>query len=173
MRSKTSLAAALVVLFIVRVVTTPYASAAPPDDACSLLTQAQVSAALGFAVAPGAHVNPSNLKACMWSPPGALTMGKNLFVSLKTADEYKSSKTLMERTQAALKAQKGEDAGQLTITPVSGLGDDAYYASAGNHPKLNVKKGDLSVSVEVFGDFPADKLKDIEKTLALQILSKL
>jgi hypothetical protein len=172
MRSKTSVAA-FVTLSIASIVSAPCASAAPPDDACSFLTEAQVSAALGVSVAPGAHRNPANLKTCMWSPPGALTMGNDLLVSLKTADEYKNSKTLMERTQAAMKEEKDEEAGQLAITSVSGLGDDAYYASAGNHPKLNVKKGALSFSVEVLGDFPADKSKDIEKTLALQILSKL
>jgi hypothetical protein len=171
MRS-TGLVALVLALFVFGAAALPSAGA-PPGDACSLLTQAQVSAALGVSVAPGAHVNPSNLKTCMWSPPGGLTMGKDLFVSLKTVDEYTSSKALMERTRTAMKEEKEDDAGQLTITPVSGLGDDAYYTSAGNHPKLNVKKGDLSFSVEVFGDFPADKSKDIEKTLASQIVSKL
>jgi hypothetical protein len=173
MRSKTTLAAIIVATFIVGAAT-PSASAAPPDDACSLLTQAQVGTVLGAPVVPGTHLNSTDSKSCMWSQANAPAMGrKSVAISLSTAEVYKNSKALMERTQAAMKEEKDEDAGQLTITPVTGIGDEAYYGSMGSHPKFNVKKGNLSFSVEIFGDFPPDKSKAMEKTLAVQILSKL
>jgi hypothetical protein len=169
-----SLASIVLVIFVIGTATTPSASAAPPDDACSLLTPAQVGAVLGVPVVPGTHLNSTDSKSCMWSQANAPAMGrKSVAISLNTAEVYKNSKAVMERTQAAMKEEKDEDAGQLTITPVTGIGDEAYYGSMGTHPKLNVKKGNLSFSIEIFGDFPPDKSKAMEKTLAVQILSKI
>ncbi len=174
MPSKICLGAAIAAIFIVSAATAPSANAAPPDDACALLTQAQVSAALGVSVDPGTHLTPTSMKTCMWNEANAPMMGrKSVGVSLKTVDGYNSSKKLMEQTAAQMKAEKDADAGQLEVTPISGIGDDAYYASMGVHPNLSVKKGNVAINVEVFGDFPPDQVKAMEKTLALRILSKL
>jgi hypothetical protein len=69
--------------------------------------------------------------------------------------------------------------GGITKTPASGIGDDAVY---GTTPKfaalLTVKKGDVVFVVRVYG-FPIDSGKPLdeiqakEKTLALEILSRL
>jgi hypothetical protein len=59
-------------------------------------------------------------------------------------------------------------------TPVSGIGDDAYYTTAsGLGTNLSVRKGDVAFNIALHGDFPIDQIKAKEKTLALQILSKL
>lgn len=83
------------------------AAGAAPDDACALLTPAQVSVALGVTVAPGMHPNPQNPKACVWSQANGPQMGgKSLFVSVLTADEFNSGKAILEQTKAAMKARK-------------------------------------------------------------------
>ncbi len=67
----------------------------------------------------------------------------------------------------------------ITKVPISGIGDEAIF---GTTPKfattLAVKKGDFYIIVHVYG-FPIDPGKPLddvqakEKTLALEILSKL
>lgn len=61
----------------------------------------------------------------------------------------------------------------ITKTPVSGVGDDAYYITTpGLGTGLNVKKGNSAFQIRVNG-FPVDQTKAMEKTLALDVLAKL
>jgi hypothetical protein len=55
---------------------------------------------------------------------------------------------------------------------VSGIGDDAVYGTAAGLGTLSVKKGNSAFVVHVYG-FPLDQIESKEKTLALEILSKL
>ena len=129
-----------------------------PDDACSLLSQSEVSAALGVAVGPGQHVVPGSLKFCGWSPAGGPKIdGKKLLVSVMTARQYDMGKAPIR---------------EMTKTPVTGIGDEAYYASGGGGlgTSLSVKRGSFYVQVKA-GGFPSnDALKAAEKALALEIL---
>jgi hypothetical protein len=62
----------------------------------------------------------------------------------------------------------------ITMTPASGVGDDAYYSSAGtSYTKLIAKKGDVSLQVVISSNAPVEKKRDMEKALALQVFSKL
>jgi hypothetical protein len=171
MRSKSNLAALIVTLFILAAATAPSASAAPPDNPCSLLTQAQVSAALGVSVDPG-RLNTTALKACTWIVTGAGL--KSLQVILRTADDHDKNKALMS-LQAGAMAKAGKDNSIIpVVTPASGLGDDAYYTTTGRSATLSVKKGSVGFNVAVFNsDIPVDQQKSLEKDLAMQILSKL
>ena len=45
------------------------AFAAPPTDACSLMTAAEVGSALGSTVAKGTYVMPGFTKTCTWTIP--------------------------------------------------------------------------------------------------------
>ena len=54
-----SLTSRVIALSIVGATIAQSASAAPSDDACSLLTPAQVSAALGAPVGEGTYVTPT------------------------------------------------------------------------------------------------------------------
>jgi hypothetical protein len=172
MGSRARLDALIVTVFIFGGVTAPSASAVPPDDACSLLTPAQVSAVLGVSVGAGSHQTPKYLKTCTWTQPNAPMIGsKNVALSLKTVDAFKSTKTQIEQARALAKAEKSE--AQPDVTPISGIGEDAYYSTDGAHMSLSVKKGDVAFNVAVRGDFPSDQVKAMEKALALQILSKL
>ena len=139
---------------------------ASPTDACSLLTQAQVSAALGVTVSAGQKLMPNTPSICGWEVPGETGVKrKRVMVSIYTpighltpADRFNNAKTPV----------KG-----ITKTPVSGVGDDAIYATTpGLGTGLIFKKGASAFDVRVYG-FTDDQVKEKEKTLALEIIAKL
>jgi hypothetical protein len=153
------------------------ANAATPDDACSLLTQPQVSAALGLSVDAGSHPIPEHSKRCVWSPANAAIGSKDasegldastgVMLTIVSVDEYYRT----EQTIRQANEEKWEGA-KVGATPISGLGDDAYYATVGPVTNLFVKKGKVAFCVEVRGGFSDDRLEAIEKTFASQVLSK-
>jgi len=141
------------------------ALAAPPTDACSMLTPAQVSAALGVTVGAGKAI-PQN---CEWSGNANAMIGKSVLLtivgqmgSMTPVDQFNTIKTPLPL--------KG-----ITKTPVSGLGDDAVYGTAGRTTVLTVRRGNFVFQVKVSGFAPdkIDEVKAKEKQLAQQVLAKL
>lgn len=62
----------------------------------------------------------------------------------------------------------------MANTSAAGIGDDAYYTSMGStYTGVMVKKGNIAFKVAMYGDLPTEKKKAVERTLALQALSKL
>jgi hypothetical protein len=53
----------------------------------------------------------------------------------------------------------------ITKTPVSGVGEDAYYIESGLNTSLYVRKGASVFQMIVFG-FSKEQVKTMEKTLA-------
>lgn len=152
----------------------PSANAAQADDACLLVTQAQVTAALGISMAAGTHVTPTFLKTCTWTPSGGATKDVSaITVSLQAADAYEAGKKMLEQMTAMMMVKKDKDAPPTVITPVSGVGDDAYYLDMANTMSLIVKKGSAAFKIVIYGHMPTEKRQSAEKTLALQVLSKL
>ena len=140
----------------------PAAHAAPPTDACSLLTPAQVSAALGVSVEAGKTEDKS---ICEWSQQDAAALkGK---VVLPTIIEPIGNLTPVDRFNAAKTPVPG-----VVKTPVSGLGDDAVYGGNKFRVTLTVKKGNSAFEIMVSG-FPVEESKTKEKTLAQDVLAKL
>jgi len=133
--------------------------ASVPSDACALLTQAEVSAALGTAVAAGSHIMPQNVVICGWAPAGGPTIGgKKVTVTIMREQSFINGKVPFRGIAKA---------------PVSGIGDDAYYITTpGLGTAMNVKKGSFYFQVRV-GGFPEGKEKAAEKTLALAVIAKL
>ncbi|MHB8540917.1 MAG: hypothetical protein ACYDCD_08255 [Candidatus Acidiferrales bacterium] len=137
------------------------AMAAPPTDACSLLTATQVSAVLEVPAA-GKSLSP---KACMWVQtgvkPGSPRRRADLVILIMQG--YSLAKTPNSRT---------------SVTPVSGLGDDAYYfaMTSGQYMELRVKKGSVVFGIRVHRSgtpFTPVQIKAKEKTLAQGVLAKL
>ena len=60
----------------------------------------------------------------------------------------------------------------ITKTPVSGIGDDAYYIESGLNTSLYVKKGSSVFQITVFG-FSAEQIKSMEKTLGQEAAANL
>jgi hypothetical protein len=134
-------------------------AATPAGDACSLFTASQVSRVLGVAVTRGQHPISSSLLLCGWAPRGGAQIdGRKLTVNLMTARAFEVGKT----------AVRGP-----AKTAARGVGDDAYYAAAGGlGTSLCIKTGGTYVRIRVSG-FPTEKQKELEKALALQMLTKL
>lgn len=135
--------------------------AAPLTKACSLLTQAQVSAALGVKVGAGRSI--MGPEVCNWPAPfraGTPPIRAELnFVILAAFDAAKK--------EVGYRVAK--------TTEARGIGDDAVYTSYTDPhepPILTVKKGNTAFTIVVTG-FSNDQAKAKEKTLALEVCSKL
>jgi hypothetical protein len=159
MLSTTGRALPVVALFIVGTAVAYSANAAPPDDACALLTPAQVSAALGVPVGSGAYVTPTFKKTCTWS--ATTSGGGTVTLNLQSLDLFESGKKLASYSKSA------------STAPVSGLGDDAYYFVTGKLVSLIVKKGNAAFKVAVYAQIPIEKQEAAEKSLAVQAVSGL
>ncbi|HLW80888.1 MAG TPA: hypothetical protein VKS20_02485 [Candidatus Acidoferrales bacterium] len=161
MNSKLKFALAFGILGVLTLGNGAAASAAPPANACSLLTPAQVSAVLGVKVGAGTSF-PGNSKLCHWGAAAVLAKGttkKGVMLTLQDPLAF---------TYAKMPVGHG-----IVKVPVSGIGDDAVYGTTPGYPTvLTVKKGNVVFVVHVNG-FPDDQIKAKEKTLAKDILAKL
>ncbi len=161
-------------MFIAFATTLASAGAAPPNDACSLVTQAQVSAALGVAMGAGSHVTPTFLRTCTWNPSGSSGNGvRALTLYIQSADQYEAGKQMLEQMKTMAKGEKHGNSQPPVITPLSGIGDDAFYLDMANTMSLIAKKGNVQFKLVIYGDLPAEKKKAAEKTLASEVVSKL
>jgi hypothetical protein len=164
MDSKHSIALAIGVFCVLIGCSSHAAYGAPPSDPCSLLTQSQVSAVLGVQIGEGRRVAPT---LCEWAIPGE-------------APSIRQKKvTVIIETEPGFAAAKIPVGHGTTKVPASGIGDEAVFGTTPKYATtLTVKKGAFYVAVCVYG-FPLDQSKAVdevqakEKTLALQILSKL
>jgi hypothetical protein len=59
------------------------------------------------------------------------------------------------------------------VTPVSGVGDDAYFVAVRDQVGLVVKKGSSAFKVAVYAKLPVEQKEAMEKALATQIASQL
>lgn len=163
---KFKLALVVAVFFVFAIGSVRAAYAAPPKDACSLLTSAQVSAVLGVPAA-GRALGP---KSCIWVETGVKpgSPRRRVDLVLLIMQGYTGGYAMATMPNAPTSA-----------TQLSGLGDGAYYLSEKSGPptmELRVKKGGVAFGIRVQSDgtpFTPDQIKAKEKTLALEILAKL
>jgi hypothetical protein len=137
-------------------------SAASPTVACELVTQARVSAALGVTVGAGTPI--ARPGTCQWA-------GKGRIATL-TITQPLAGKTPVEQFNAGKTSKRYG----ITMEPVSGVGDDAFYVFfATNTPTaavgIVVRKGDSTFEVRVYG-FPLEEGKTVGKSLAQDIAGK-
>jgi hypothetical protein len=138
------------------------ATAAQADtDACTVLTPAQVGAAVGVSVAAGQHVTPTFVKTCTWTPSGNSAV-KSVTLLLQTATSYDGGKNMASQMAAAGAAMKP-----------AGVGDDSYYFVAGDQVGLLAKKGSLAFKVAVYATLPVANKEAMELALAKAVLAKL
>ena len=162
MSLKKNLGAILAAVFLATIVGAIPALAAP-TDACALLTQAQVTAAVSVSLGAGTHVNQTFTKTCTWTPatPGEV---KAVTLNLQTAQEYDGGKAKLEKVKTLMPNPP-------KTTPVAGVGDDAYFLEFPNVTSLFVKKGSEAFKLVIYGAMPAPKAEGALKTLASQVLS--
>jgi hypothetical protein len=132
------------------------------DEACMLITQAQVSAALEISVNPGTPI--SSPSTCQW-------IGKGRFATL-TIMQPLAGKSPMDRFNAG----KTSKMPGITTESVSGVGDEAYYIYFSNTTRaglgLVVRKGNSAFEIRVYG-FDLDKAKPVAKTLCQTVAGKI
>ncbi len=138
------------------------ASLVVAGDACSLLAQSQVSEALGTSVSTGTPI--SGPASCQW-------MGQGKWATL-TITQPLGGKSAIDRFNAG----KARALPGITVEPVSGAGDEAYYVYFSNtsHAGLGlvVRKGGSAFEIRVYG-FDIDKAKPVAKTLAAYAAGKM
>ena len=129
-----------------------------PPDACSLLTAQQINGAMGVDMGTP---RPLGTRACQWRQP------------VKTGSPGAiADVTIIDQNGYAMGKKA---AGTFTITPVSGLGDEAYYSEStnGKLTSLRVRKGGGAFAVHVWGGpMPAAEAKPKELALAKLIVAK-
>jgi len=138
------------------------AQAHAADDACALVTQAQVSGALEVPVNEGTPIGrPSS---CQWT-------GKGRTATL-TVMQPLAGKNAIERFNAG----KASTMPGITVEPVTGVGDEAYYVYFTGTTRaglgLVVKKGTSAFEIRVYG-FEIDKAKPVAKTLCQIVAGKI
>jgi len=128
---------------------------------CALITQAQVSEALGVSVDAGKPI--ARPGTCQW-------FGKGRFATITVA-VTRAGKSPVEQFNDGKKGIAG-----VTVEPVSGVGDDAYYVYFAGTTRaglgLVVKKGSNEFEIRVYG-FDIDKAKPVAKTLAQEAAGKI
>jgi hypothetical protein len=137
-----------------------------PTDACSLLTPAQVSAALGSQVLPG---NGIVSHICSWYEPGVPTAAPAKGVTLILYP--------LKKFQYFKDAAAGYGSSK---TSLRGVGDEAAFGTIhGFASTLLVRKGDIVFLVRMEG-FPFEKngtaprrVEKMEKIIAEAVLAKL
>jgi hypothetical protein len=133
--------------------TVRHANSGSTGDPCSLLTTAQVSSAIGGAAQPG---RPINKTGCSWSSTTPNAMVTISFDNLGTYASMKAGRSPV-----------------VTKTPVSGVGEDAFYSTMGSMTTLTVKKGDTYFVVRVYGVTDQAKQKGIERTLGAEAAARM
>ena len=169
MHFKSKRTQAFTAFFLIATACAPMAFAAS-DDACMLLTQAQVSTATGVSVGAGTHVTATFLKTCTWTPTPAGTGMKAVTLNLQTSSFYDGGKA---KTQQGLALAGNSSDVNMSMIPASGLGDDAYFLKLPNIMSLFVKKGTGSFKIAIYGKPPSKDSQSAEKELAQQVLTKM
>ena len=131
-------------------------------EACTLITQGQVSGALEISVGPGTPIaSPST---CQW-------IGKGRFATL-TVMQPLAGKSALDRFNAG----KASRMLGITTEPISGVGDEAYYVYFSNTNGaglgLVVKKGTSVFEIRVYG-LDLDKAKSVAKTFCQTVAANI
>jgi hypothetical protein len=131
---------------------------AATNDACILLTAGEVGAALGTAAGAGAPIIPTDHKVCTWKAAGG---GSWVTLMLQPPAAFQGGKTLASMSSHAV------------LTPVGGIGDEAYFLAVLDQVGLEVRKGGLAFKVAVYQHGPVGPKQTAERTLAGKIAARL
>lgn len=132
---------------------------APPvhaatHDPCALVTQAEVSSAVGGNVGAA---QPIGTKGCQWSTDDV---------------DARRGKTTVTLTVAEARAFPTTPLPGVAMTPVGGIGDEAVFTSVGPLTTLAVRKGSATLVVRVYGVHEEPRQRAIEKTLVTDVLAR-
>ncbi len=147
--TETRRVAHLLSLAALLLVTAPLAHAAA--DTCNLLTTAEISSATGDPVtttSPG----PSN---CIWRGKAS-----GIYLTIRDGSGWTTGKSMF--------------IGSGHAKPVTGVGDDAFFADMGSQPWLYALKGSHFIIIHLnVTKFSTDQAQSALKSLANEALSRL
>lgn len=127
-----------------------------------MLTQSQISEATGATVGAGSPIAAPT--SCQWS-------GQGKTVTL-TINQPRNGKSPVDQFNSG----KASTLPGVTIEPVSGVGDDAYYVFYSGTTRagcgLVVKKGTSVFELRIYG-FELAQAKPVLKTLAVEAAGKI
>ena len=148
--------------------------AAPGGDACKLLTEKEVSAALGVEVDTGTARLAGHPEFCIWREHGqSNALARNVQVSLLSQQQFEIGKTPLPNIPKSAEPGIGDEA-YFTNTPGVGYilsvnkGSTYFRVQARPIPGFSRKKG--SDAEEHALD---EKFKTVERVIASDILKKL
>ena len=137
--SITACASVLLSLAATPFVVTSVSPVAPTEiEACSLLSTPDASKALEATSVAGKRQMAESASGCVWSnDPAARDSSRRLVVNTHTVTAFGMAK---RGTVAA-----------ITIEPVSGIGDEAFYQlfASGSSPFIWVRKGNNTISIRI------------------------
>jgi hypothetical protein len=128
---------------------------AATTDACAVLTPAQIQSVLGVAVDPGQPILPTNHTSCKWLQSGVDPFkAKTVILSIKSTRAYEMG--------------KGLNSGRFTMTPVSGIGEEAYLTSGSISygAVISVRKSGGAFTITVRGYPDVATIAEKDKALA-------
>jgi hypothetical protein len=134
------------------------ASQAGAVDPCKLITQAEAAAALGASVDAGQQA-AAGASSCLWSANKPIS-----------ADGVDVAVTQVSTFDKSHKSGPG-----ITVTPVPGLGDEAYFVDLGpGYVNLQVRKGSTTFNVDVMIHGASnDVVMAADKSLAQLIVGRI
>ena len=129
------------------------------EGLCALVTQDEVSDALGQPVARGVSADLAGSATCQWLD--TTTGGPGVTVSEIPIEEFTGRST-------------GTQTFGATIEPVAGLGDAAHFTDFGGTNSLEFQQGDAAYSVTVdTGSMTPEQVRRGEQQLAQLLLTRL
>ena len=137
------------------------AYAAPPTDACRLLSAEQVSAVLGIKVGEGKPVSPSNNKLCQWDAPVLVGMAREGVALALQGPPESSADVATPPSRRMVKTPSRQN----TTIPANSFRGNAYYITMPEVGGVKVPKQSSILQIRVYG-FPTDQTKTKEKILA-------
>lgn len=132
-------------------------------DACALLTQAQVSAALEVPTLPGKHLGTTSTAVCIWSSDADASAGRRVTLSIIPMATF----------------DRGKDSPIIHTEPAQGVGDEAYFeVFKADSPFLVVRKGNAAFTVRIVNGlklkaFTLEQERSKEVTLAQAVVKGL
>jgi len=134
---------------------------APVTDSCAVLTAAEISSVLSVPIDPGKHFSPSNTIMCSWFMTGGSgDAGVRLVLNFTTLDYFQK--------------EKAPTNPRVTMTPASGIGDDAYYITTEFGTSLFIRKGNTAIGFSIRDKtLPTDQLMAKERTLGLKAAARI
>ncbi|HXZ69138.1 MAG TPA: hypothetical protein VEH07_11145 [Alphaproteobacteria bacterium] len=128
-------------------------------SACSLLTQADIQAAVGAPIGAG---TPSTDTVCTWMvATGSNASVKYVTLQLNDLASYDGGQQVAKMSSA------------VKLTTANAGSDGSYYLAVGNQVGLVVKKGLVSFKVAVYATVPVEKKEAMELPLAQKVVGKI